>query len=150
MKKKHYKLKYFIFKILDIVLCLTPLIVYLITNSEKFFGSKNTTLSNVFGLVILVGVLIIILLKKTDILKGLVGLIVLELILIFLDVYIKDMKYILGYAIIGLAFTKFTTNLLAQKYKRLYLAQESAQVTADVLMNEYSKINENVKGSGRA
>ena len=148
-KKKHYKLKYYIFRTLDVLIAITPLIIFLCRNLDKYFGTKTTTISNIFGLVILAGVLVIVLLKKTQILNGLVGLIVLELILIFLDVYIKDMKYILGCGLIGLLISKFSTNILVMRYKRLSEKQETAQENAEALNSGLNNIVSAIERSWR-
>ena len=78
------------------------------------------------------------------------GLVMLELLVIFLDVYIQDLKFILGYSIAGLLISKLTTSLIAQKYKRLADKEETAQENANAMNQGIDKIVEELKGIGRA
>ena len=149
-KKKHYRSKYYICKFVDIAISILPLLIYLAFNVDKYFGVKTTIISNMIGFALLVGMLVIILLKKTQILQGMVGLVVLELLVVFLDVYIQDLKYILGFAILGLFISKISTNFLVQRYKRLADKEETARENADALNNGIDKIVKEIKGLGRA
>lgn len=149
-KKKHYKSKYYVCKFVDITVCVLPLLIYLCKNIDKYFGVKTTIISNIVGLGLLVGILVIILLKKTQILQGMLGLVVLELLVIFLDVYIQDLKYILGFAILGLGISKISTGPLTNRFKRLADKEETAEYNASALNKGIDKIVQEIKGIGRA
>lgn len=149
-KKNNYKLKYLIFKVIDICVCFIPLLIYVYKNLDRYFGVKTTMISNIIGFAILVGMLVIILLKKTQILQGMLGLVMLELLILFLDVYIIDLKYILGFGILGLGISKTSTNLIAKKYKRLADKEETAKENANALNTGIEKIVQEIKGIGRA
>lgn len=150
MKKKHYKMKYCIFRIIDVIVSLLPLLIYCSLNIDKYFGVRTTIISNIFGFVLLSFMLVLILLKKSQIFQGMLGLVMLELLVIFLDVYIQDLKFILGYSIAGLLISKLTTNLIAQKYKRLADKEETAQENANAMNQSFDRIVEELKGIGRA
>lgn len=150
MKKANYKLRYYLFSFLNVILSITPLCIYGGINLNRYFGNKNSIFTNAIGFGLLAGMIIIVLLKQTKFLQGVLGLIIFELILIFLDVYIQDLKYILGYAILGLLIAKMTTGILAKKYERLYLAHENADITANAMDNNINKLVEEIKGLGRA
>ena len=151
-KTINYNLRYKVWKYIDIAISLIPLIIYGAINFDKYFGVKRTALSNAVGLGTLVFVLVIVMLKKTELLKGLLGLVLAELILIFLDVYVQDLKFILGMGIIGLFVSALITKPFVIKYKRLYDKKETAEENANALNKGIDRIVEAVsgKGSGRA
>lgn len=145
-KKVNYLLRYRVWKIIDVCLAIIPLLIYGFCNFDKYFGTKTTTLSNLLGFGTLIAVLVIILVKKTEVLNGIFGLIVFEIIIIFLDVYIKDLKFILGMGIIGGALASLITHPLVKKYKRLADKKETADTNASALDDGINKIVEAIKG----
>lgn len=148
--KENYGLKYRVWKCIDIAISITPLLIYAIINFNKYFGTKKTSFSNVLGFGTLIIVLVIVLSKKTQILNGLKGLILFELILIFLDVYIKDLKFILGMGLVGLILATFISHPMVEKFKRLRDKQETAMENATAMNQGVSQIVDAiVKGSGR-
>ena len=151
-KTINYKLRYKVWKYIDIAISLIPLIIYGAIHFDKYFGVKRTALSNAVGLGTLVFVLVIVMLKKTELLKGLLGLVLAELILIFLDVYVQDLKFILGMGIIGLFISSLITKPFVIKYKRLYDKKETAEENATALNKGLDRLVEAIsgKGSGRA
>ena len=94
-KKKNYKTRYLLFVILDKLVAFLPLLIYLIVKRERYFSiTTKSTFSNIIGFILVITTLIIILLKKTKALSGLTGMVIFEAILICLDVYVKDMKFV--------------------------------------------------------
>lgn len=150
MKNKNYSFRYYLFKTLDITLSILPLLVYGIINFDKYFGMKTTTFSNIIGFGTLIAIMVLILSKKTKMLQGMFGLVLIEIILIFLDVYVKDLKFILGMGIIGLGFSKVFIHPFVEKYQRLKDKQETAEENANALNKGLDKIINAVKGEGRA
>lgn len=147
----NYIKRYKIWKCIDLAISLTPLIIYAFINFDKYFGVKTSVLSNALGFGSLVIVLCIIILKKSEILQGIGGLILFELILIFLDVYIKDLKFILGMGIIGLLASSIFIKPTLNKYKRLCDKKETAEENANSLNSGIERIVQAIeRGSGRA
>lgn len=151
MKNKNYRFRYNLFRVLDVTISILPLIIYSIINFDKYFSMEtNTTFSNILGFGTLIAIIVLVLSKKTKVLQGLFGLVLVELVLIFLDVYIKDLKFILGMAIIGLAVSKICIHPFVEKNKRLTDKQESAEENATALNNGIEKLVNAIKGEGRA
>ena len=147
---KSYKIKYYLLRVLDVLVALTPIIIFACLNLDKYFGHKESKFSNIIGFALVLVVAAIVLLKKTKMLQGLLGLIILECILIFMDVYVKDLKFIVGYAIIGIVISKITIHPLVNRYDRLWKAHENAEITSEAMNNNINKIVDAIKGSGRA
>lgn len=151
MNNINYRKRYKVWRCIDLFISLLPLIVYAFINFDKYFGVKTSALSNVLGFGSLIIVLCIVILKKTEFLQGIGGLILFELILIFLDVYIKDLKFILGMGIAGLLLSSIFIKPTVEKYRRLCDKRETADENANSLNVGFQKIVEAIeKGSGRA
>lgn len=148
--EKNYTIKYRVWKLVDISISIIPLLIYAFCNFDKYFGKKTTTFSNILGFGTLLAVLVIVLVKKTQILNGILGLILFEMILIFLDVYIKDLKFILGLGIVGLVLATLFTHPKVEKYKRLRDKQETATENANALNQGINQIVEAINRSGRS
>ena len=142
-KKKNYKARYYLFVILDKILAFLPLLIYLIVKREHYFATTTkSTFSNIIGFLLVITTLVIILLKKTKALNGLTGMVIFEAILICLDVYIKDMKFILGFAILGLILAKLFTQPFVIKYEKLFDKTETAEINANSLKEALQSIQQ--------
>ena len=142
-KKKNYKTRYLLFVILDKLVAFLPLLIYLIVKRERYFSiTTKSTFSNIIGFILVITTLIIILLKKTKALSGLTGMVIFEAILICLDVYVKDMKFILGFAILGLILAKLFTQPFVIKYEKLVDKTETADINAESLKEVIKSLQE--------
>ena len=142
-KKKNYKTRYLLFVILDKLVAFLPLLIYLIVKRERYFSiTTKSTFSNIIGFILVNTTLVIILLKKTKALNGLTGMVIFEAILICLDVYVKDMKFILGFAILGLILAKLFTQPFVIKYEKLVDKTETADINAESLKEVIKSLQE--------
>lgn len=143
-KKVNYKARYYLWEILDKILAFLPIVIYLIVRWKHYFTlTTKSTFSNIVGFVLVIAMLLIMLIKKTKALSGLTGLVIVEAILICLDVYVKDMKFILGFAIIGLILAKLITQPFVIKYGKLVDKNETAEITA----NQFKEVIKELKES---
>lgn len=141
--KKNYKSRYYLFVILDKIIAFLPLLVYLIAKRERYFSTTTkSTFSNIVGFILVITTLVIILLKKTKTLNGLTGMVIFEAILICLDVYVKDMKFILGFAILGLILAKLFTQPFVIKYEKLVDKTETADINASSIKEALQSLKE--------
>lgn len=141
--KKNYKSRYYLFVILDKIIAFLPLLVYLIAKRERYFSTTTkSTFSNIVGFILVITTLVIILLKKTKTLNGLTGMVIFEAILICLDVYVKDMKFILGFAILGLILAKLFTQPFVIKYEKLVDKTETADINANSIKEALQSLKE--------
>lgn len=142
-KKKNYKTRYLLFVILDKLVAFLPLLIYLIVKRERYFSiTTKSTFSNIIGFILVITTLVIILLKKTKALNGLTGMVIFEAILICLDVYVKDMKFILGFAILGLILAKLFTQPFVIRYEKLVDKTETADINAESLKEVIKSLQE--------
>ena len=144
-KKINYRTRFYFWAIVDKILAFLPVIIYGIVRWEHYFGiTTKSTFSNIVGFVLIIAMLLILLIKKTQALSGLTVLVIVEAILICLDVYVKDMKFILGFAIIGLILSTLITQPFVNKYYKLVDKNETATINANQFKEVIKELKESI------
>lgn len=134
------KIRKVIWQVADILLAVLPLVIFIITRWNKYLGVTNkNTLTNIIGFVFLMFFLCCILMKKTELLKGIVGFWVVTVILYCFRHIINDICPIALWSSVGMTASKFITNPFVEKWKRLVLSYENAEV-----QNVYNESNTNL------
>lgn len=122
MKTANARLRKLLWSVLDVSLALLPLIIFIITRWNQYLGTKevNTVkFTNLIGFIFLMFFLGCIILKKTQILKGVVGFWTVTIILYCFKYCINDIVPIAFWSSVGMTLSKLITNPFVEKWKKI-------------------------------
>ena len=134
MKKNKFKL--WLFRILGFLFLIAPIIAVFIYNRDIYFATAEDSFNITVGALIGLAVAIIIIVGKSDILKGYAGLIVGLLIIYFLNSIIKDLLLIYSSIVVGDTIYRFIFTPLIKKYTEICKYQ-SEQYVKEAAKKQY-------------
>lgn len=134
MKKN--KIKLFLLRYFGFVFLTLPVIIIFIINWDKYFATTKDSINITVGALIGLIIAIIVLLGKTNILKGYAGLVVGFALIYFMNSIIQDLLIIYGAVLIGDTIYRFIFMPLIKKYSEICKYQNE-QYYKETAKDEY-------------
>lgn len=133
-KYKYFKNKYILFLILQFVTLILPFAVLFIVKRKEYFTKANG-IDLSAGLILSLILLVLILSKKTKILKGAGGYVAITLLAFLFRTIINDLVLILSVGLVGVLVSQIFT-MFTNKYKKICDAFKKAVINKETLNSE--------------
>lgn len=144
-KPPNPKVRAWVWKVANVFVALTPLLVLGVINWKYYFAMNTTsTFSNVVGVVSLSIFMGAIVSKRTNFLRGLWGFLLLSLILECLHAIIQDIRLISWAATLGMGVSHFWTAPKYLKWEKIIERSEEADINATAMEKAIEKAIEKV------
>lgn len=132
------KIKLLCLQLFGFFFLIAPILAVFIINRDVYFKTAKDSLNITLGALIGLIVLVIVLMGKTQILKGYAGLIVGLIIIYFLNSIIQDLLIIYSAIVVGDTIYRFIFMPLINKYKNICQYQ-SEQYVKEEAKNQFIK-----------
>lgn len=133
---KKAKRKLLLFRVLGFIFLISPVIAVFIINRDRYFATQQETINITLGAMLGLLIAVAVLLGKTSILKGYVGVLIGFALIYLLNSIVQDLLLIYGAILVGDTIYHFIFAPLIKKYGEI-VKYQNEQYFKEVAKREF-------------